>query len=63
MKNVIEIHTEGKDPEPRSALDDFCLAGAQQILHRALEFEAEQVGLGAEALLGYAPDAGAAEKS
>jgi hypothetical protein len=39
MKNVIEIHTEGKDPEPRSTLDEFCLAGAQRMLHCALEFE------------------------
>ena len=39
MSNVIEIHTEGKDQEPRSALDELCLAGAQQMLHRALEFE------------------------
>jgi transposase-like protein len=41
MSNVIEIHTEGKDQEPRSALDELCLAGAQQMLHRALEFEVE----------------------
>jgi transposase-like protein len=41
MKNVIEIHTEGKDPEPRNALDAFCLAGAQQMLHCALELEVE----------------------
>ena len=39
MKNVIEIHTEGKDDEPRSALDELCLAGAQRMLHRALELE------------------------
>ena len=25
MKNVIEIHTDGKDPEPRSALDELCV--------------------------------------
>ncbi len=41
MKNGFEIHTEGKDPEPRSALDEFCLAGAQRMLHRALEFEVD----------------------
>ena len=41
MSNVIEIHTEGKDQEPRSALDELCLAGAQQMLHRALELEVE----------------------
>ena len=41
MKNVIEIHTEGKDPEPRNALDELCLAGAQQMLHCALELEVE----------------------
>ncbi len=41
MKNVIEIHTEGKDPEPRNALDELCLAGAQQMLHCALELEME----------------------
>lgn len=42
MKNVIEIHTEGKDQEPRSALDELCLAGAQRMLHRALELEVGQ---------------------
>jgi transposase-like protein len=42
MKNVIEIHTEGKDPEPRSALDELCLAGAQRMLHRALELEVDE---------------------
>lgn len=42
MTNVIEIHTEGKDQEPRSALDELCLAGAQRMLHRALELEVEQ---------------------
>ena len=41
MTNVIEIHTEGKDPESRSALDELCLAGAQRMLHRALELEVE----------------------
>ena len=41
MSNVIEIHTEGKDQEPRSVLDELCLAGAQQMLHRALELEVE----------------------
>lgn len=42
MTNVIEIQTEGKDPEARSALDELCLAGAQRMLHRALELEVEQ---------------------
>jgi len=42
MTNVIEIHTEGKDQEPRSALDELCLAGAQRMLRRALEIEVEQ---------------------
>jgi putative transposase len=42
MTNVIEIHTEGKDPEPQSVLDELCLAGARRMLHRALEFEVEQ---------------------
>jgi transposase-like protein len=41
MTNVIEIHTEGKDHESRSALDELCLAGAQRMLHRALEVEVE----------------------
>ncbi len=41
MTNVIEIHTEGKDPESRSALDEVCLAGAQRMLHCALELEVE----------------------
>ena len=41
MSNVIEIHTAGKDQESRSALDELCLAGAQQMLHRALELEVE----------------------
>ena len=35
----IEIRTEGKDHEPRSALDELCLAGAQRMLHRELELE------------------------
>jgi putative transposase len=39
MTNVIEIHTDGKDQEPRGALDELCLAGAQRMLHRALELE------------------------
>ncbi len=39
MKNVIDIHTEGKDEEPRSALDELCLAGSQRMLHRALELD------------------------
>ena len=42
MKNVIEIHTEGKDEEGRSALDELCLAGARRMLHRALELEVDQ---------------------
>ena len=42
MKNVIEIHTEGKDQDARSALDELCLAGAQRMLHRALELEVDQ---------------------
>jgi len=42
MTNAIEIHTEGKDQEPRSALDEICLEGAQRMLHRALELEVEQ---------------------
>jgi transposase-like protein len=42
MTNVIEIHTEGKDQEPRSALDEICLEGAQRMLHRALELEVAQ---------------------
>ena len=42
MSNVIEIQTEGNDQEPRSALDELCLAGAQRMLHRALELEVEQ---------------------
>ncbi len=41
MTNVIEIHTDGKDQEPRSALDEICLEGAQRMLHRALELEVE----------------------
>ncbi len=41
MTNVIEIHTGGKDQEPRSALDELCLAGAQRMLNRALELEVE----------------------
>jgi putative transposase len=41
MANVIEIHTEGKDHESGSALDELCLAGAQRMLHRALEVEVE----------------------
>jgi putative transposase len=39
MKNEIEIHTEGNDQEPWSALDELCLAGAQRMLHRALELD------------------------
>jgi len=42
MTNVIEIHTEGNDQEPRSALDELCLAGARRMLHRALELEVGQ---------------------
>ena len=42
MKNVIEIHTEGKGQDARSALDELCLAGAQRMLHRALELEVDQ---------------------
>ncbi len=42
MKNVMEIHTEGKDQDARSALDELCLAGAQRMLHRALELEVDQ---------------------
>ncbi len=42
MTNVIEIHTEGKDQDARSALDELCLAGAQRMLHRALELEVDQ---------------------
>jgi putative transposase len=42
MSNVIEIQTEGNDQEPRSALDEICLAGAQRMLHRALELEVGQ---------------------
>jgi hypothetical protein len=42
MKNVIETHTEGNNQEPRSALDELCLAGAQRMLHRALEIEVDQ---------------------
>ena len=42
MTNVIEIQSEGKDQKARSALDELCLAGAQQMLHRALELEVEQ---------------------
>jgi putative transposase len=41
MTNIIEIHTDGKDQEPRSALDEICLEGAQRMLHRALELEVE----------------------
>lgn len=42
MTNVIEIHTEGKDQEPRNLLDALCLEGAQRMLHRALELEVAQ---------------------
>ncbi len=42
MTNVIEIQSEGKDQKAQSALDELCLAGAQQMLHRALELEVEQ---------------------
>ena len=42
MKNVMEIHTEGKGQDARSALDELCLAGAQRMLHRALELEVDQ---------------------
>ena len=42
MTNVIEIHTEGKGQDARSALDELCLAGAQRMLHRALELEVDQ---------------------
>ncbi len=42
MTNVMEIHTEGKDQDARSALDELCLAGAQRMLHRALELEVDQ---------------------
>ncbi len=41
MTNVIEIHTDGKDQESRSALDEICLEGAQRMLHCALELEVE----------------------
>ena len=41
MTNVIEIQTDGKDQEPQSTLDELCLAGAQRMLHRALELEVE----------------------
>lgn len=42
MTNVIEIQTEGKNQEARSALDELCLEGARRMLHRALELEVEQ---------------------
>lgn len=42
MTNVIEIQTEGKNQEARSALDEICLEGARRMLHRALELEVEQ---------------------
>jgi len=41
MTNVIEIQTEGKNQEARSALDELCLEGARRMLHRALELEVE----------------------
>src|SRR6056297_2878064 len=42
MTNVIEIQTEGKNQEARSALDALCLEGARRMLHRALELEVEE---------------------
>ena len=42
MTNLIEIQTEGKNQEARSALDELCLEGARRMLHRALELEVEQ---------------------
>lgn len=42
MSNVIEIRTDGKDQELLGALDEVCRAGAEKMLHLALELEVER---------------------
>ena len=42
MSNVIEIRTDGDDREILGALDEVCRAGAEKMLHLALELEVER---------------------